>query len=1076
MGDTVDTVEFRLLGPVGIWRGGRPLGPATAHLRTVLAMLLVDAGRVVPTDAMTAALWGAGPPASARNAVQGYVSRLRRILATVPDADLSTSVRGYRLAVDRRLVDLHRFRDLVAEARAGGPAVAEGSLRSALALWRGPALVDTAGDWLSRVLAGTLEDERLAAMDDRAALDLQAARHDQAVADLSAVVAEHPLRERSVGLLMAALHGLGRRADALALFHRTRRRLVEELGIEPGEELHRVHKEILEPAPTPTGPPPVAVPRQLPADSAAFTGRDAELAALHALLPDAGQRPAGMTICVVSGAAGTGKTSLAVRFAHRVRDRFPDGQLFLDMRGFHTGLPMAPAEALPLSLAALGVAADQVPVSLDAQVALYRSTLADRRVLLVLDNVADADQVRPLLPGERDCLVLVTSRDRLGGLVAIDGAHRLTLDVLSPVDALAVLSRAAGPERAGDDPGAMAALTELCGHLPLALRIAGAQLADRPDLDIGRHVADLAAHGRTTRLRLDSDGSATVRGAFDLSYQTLPPTARRAFRLLSLVPAPAGMTTTAAAALTGLPAPEAERLIDALARLHLVKITAVGRLIYHDLLLHYATELAAEHDQPADRDAATLRLLHFYLHTADHAATVLFRPSLLRLPRDPAPAGVVPVEFAEQTDAREWVATEWTNLVAALDHAATSGRHRMVWQLADALRDFLQTQAPSAQGVHITRTGLAAARKAGYAQGESAMRLSLGVLRWRASDYPAVLAECEAASTLARRAGWLPGLSAALCNSGIALAQLGQSRRAIHRFERSLSIDREIGDRIGEAAVLMNLADAYEEVGDLTRAAGLVDLALALLRETGQHLGEAIAHGNLAAVRRQQGHLDTALDATNQALTISRTIGARHEEASALATLGLIHRDAGRFDEATAALDSSLDITRRVFDARLEALGHAGLATVQIGQRRFAEAAVSLDIALDVTDRTGHRRGKVEALLALSELSTAQGDHHRASQRATQAVELARSSGYTLATARAHSQLAAACLGMGQLTECLEHCRRALDTQRRAGQRLAHARTLLTIGHAYQRLGKPHLARARWAQARTQLAEIGAPE
>ena len=1067
----MEAVEFRLLGPVGIWHGGRSLGPTRSQVRTVLAMLLLDAGRVVPIDAVITALWGEDPPPSARNAVQGYVSRLRRILSAVPDAELSTSVRGYHLAVDRSLVDLHRFRELVAQARTGDTVNAGGSLRAALALWRGPALVDTAGAWLPAVVGATLEDERLAVVDAGAAVDLALGRHDEVAAELSAVIAEHPLRERSVSLLVAALHGMGRRADALELFHQTRRRLVDNLGIEPGEELRRVHKEVLESRPAPLAPPVVAaVPRQLPAASTAFTGRRAELAALHAGTHAGGQ------VWIVSGAAGVGKTSLAVRFGHEVRDLFPDGQLFLNLRGFHPGLPMRPAEALPLLLAALGVPPERMPVSLDAQVALYRSTIADRRVLLVLDNVADPHQVRPLLPGGPGSLVLVTSRDRLGGLVAIEGAHRLTLDVLPPADALALLTVAAGPARVGDDPRAAVALTELCGHLPLALRIAGAQLADRPDLAIGRHVAELAVRGRTIRLSVDGDSTATVRGAFDLSYQALSPAARRAFRLLGLVPAPAGLDAAAAAALTGLSVPDVEPLIDALARLHLVKVTTSGRVVYHDLLLQYAAELAAERDPPAERDAATLRLLHFYLHTTDHAATALIGRSRLRLPRDPAPPGIAPVGFAGQAPAREWIAAEWTNLVAALDHSAASALPRIVWQLADALRDFMQMQAPPAQGLHIARTGLAAAGEAGFPLGAAGMRLSLGFLRWRMADYQAMLEESETAADLALRARWQEGRAAALCNSGIALAHLGRTQGATHKLKLSLAIKREIGDRAGEATMLINLTAAYEQVGNLAMARECAELAVPLLRELGRRQEEAIAQENLGMVRRQQGHLDNARDSLHESLAISRTIGALHEEASALNTLGLVHRDAGRYDDAAAALTTSLDITRRSSDSRLESLARTSLASVHIRQGRFTDAAASLERVFDITERTGHHRGKVEALLALAELCGAEGDHHRAHQHATVAMDLARPAGYALASAQAHSRLAAASLGMDHLTECVEHCRRALNTQRRAGQRLAYARTLLTVGHAYHRLGKPHLARAQWRRARTELTEIGAPE
>ncbi|WP_243707194.1 BTAD domain-containing putative transcriptional regulator [Micromonospora sp. KC606] len=1014
------------------------------------------------------------------------MSRVRAALASVTDGSEPPSLvargGGYLLRVEPTQVDVHRFARLVQQARAATePTLRSTRLASALELWRGPALADAATGVVRQRLCGGLEELRFAANSDRIDAELDAGRHEGVIAELSRLTDEHPLRERLYGQLMVALYRSGRRGDALEVYRRARGVLLAELGLEPGPQLQAVHASVIADTVglgvdgaqrTPATP----VPRQLPADSAGFTGRASELAALQALSRAETAPPATVTVCVLTGAAGVGKTSLAVRFGHLVRDRFPDGQLFVDMRGFHTGPAMPAAEALPLLLTALGWAADQVPVSMDAQAALYRSVLAGRRVLLVLDNVAHVDQVRPLLPGDSGCLVVVTSRDRLSTLVALDSAHRITLEGLPPTDAIAVLARSAGSARVQADPTAVAELAKLCGHLPLALRIAAAQLADRPDLDLRRHVTELATQGRIAGLRVDGGGTATVRGALELSYQALSSEARRVFRLVSLVPAPAGLVTTAAAALTGLPVHAVESLIDALARLHLVKVTATGRVFCHDLLLQYAAELAAETDEPAERDAATVRLLHFYLHTANRAANVLIGRTRLQPSLDCAPAGVTAVEFVEQSDAREWVAAEWTNLIAALDHAVELKRHRLVWQLADALRGFMQMQAPPAQALRIVETGLAAARTAGDVFGEAAMRHSLGYLRWRMADYPAMIEEGDRVTALARRVQWAKGEAAGLANSGIALIQLGQTWSAIRRFNRSLAIDRKTGDRIGEGTMLNNLAAAYEQVGNLATAAECAELAVTILAEIGQHQGEAIAHENLAMVRRQQYHLDDALAALNRSLAISRAIGAYREEASALHTLGLVHRDAGRYDEATDALTTSLDLARRGFDTRVEGFAHTGLASVEIRQGRFADAAVSLEFAMDIADRTGHRPGKVEAVLTRAELHNAQGDHHGASQHATAAMDQARTSGYALAIAQAHSQLATASLGIGDLTACLAHCRQAQKAQQRYGQRLAYAQTLLTMGHAYHRLGNLRSARARWRQAQTRFTEFGAPE
>ncbi|WP_203862480.1 AfsR/SARP family transcriptional regulator [Plantactinospora mayteni] len=1082
--DAARRLSFAILGPFET-RVDNELVALTGRQRSVLAILLLNANRVVGVGQIADALWGDSLPAAPEARIRGLIAGLRRATDGAAADDLIvTRQPGYLVRVAPGELDLDHFQHEVDHAgraaRDEQPAQAIDRYDGALALWRGGALDGVDGAFVN-AHATRLEEQRLRVIEERAEAMLTVGRHAELVAELTRVVAEHPLREWSHAQLMLALYRSGRRGEALAVYRNLRTRLVEELGLEPAPRPQQLHARMLagdsglnwpeEPEPRPDPEPPDWVPaRQLPADPGSFVGHRAELDELDAVA-EGDQRMA-----LVVGAAGAGKTALAVHWARRSAHRFPDGQLFVDMRGFHTGPRMSPTEALPLLLVALGLAAKQIPINLDAQTALYRSTLAGRRVLVILDNVADADQVRPLLPGEPGCLVLVTSRDRLSGLVAMDGARRITLNVLSVAEAVDVLAHAPGRQRIDAERNAAVELARLCGNLPLALRIAGARLADRPHLGIRVHVEELAARGPITQLRVDGDGTATVRGAFDLSYRALPPGAKRLFRLLSLVPAPAGLTATAAAALTGLPGFKVEPLTDALARFHLVNVTADGRLICHDLLLEYAAQLAAGSDQPAELGTAIHRLLHFYLHTADRAATALLGQSRLRLQRDPLPEGTTPLEFAEQIHARKWIAAEWANLVAALDYAAESGRHRMVWHLANALRDFMPMQAPPTQGLHISETGLAAAQQAGDVLGEAAMWHNLGYLRWRTADYQAILNECGPAAALAERARWPQGQSAALINTGVALAQLGQTRQAIRRFGQALAIDRKLGDRIGEGSILINLTAAYEQTGDLSKAARSAELALPLLRETGQHQGQATAIENLAMVRREQGRIGDALRALDQSLTISRTIGARHEEASALTTLGLVHRDAGRHDDAIKALTTSLDITQRIADVRLESFTHNGLASVQIRLGHLDDAARSLGIALDITDRIGHHRGNVEALLTLSELHTAQDDHRRAHEQATRALGLAHTSGYLLLVARAHARLAAASLGTEDVAESLEHCRHALTTQRRAGQRLAYARTLLTMGHAYHRLGRPHLAQSRWRQAHTHFDEIGAPE
>lgn len=1075
-------VGFRILGPVEVSVDADSVSLSVKQ-RSLLAVLLLNANRVVATDRLAAAVWGESLPAAPDSRLRSVVSDLRRALAGAGTDLVITRRPGYVLQVGEGQLDLDAFTSGVDHAReaatSGRLDVAVARYDEALALWRGAALSGVSSPMID-THASRLEELRVRALEEHADAMLALGRHADVIAALGLLVAEHSLRERPHAQLMTALYGAGRRSEALDLYHALWRRLVEELGLEPTPELQRLQQQMLTgdpalgPAPRPSGQSPAhptaPLARQLPAVTARFVGRRDELDQLDALSagPD--------RLVLMVGAAGAGKTTLVLHWAHRSADSFPDGQFFVDMRGFHPGVRMSAAEALPLLLTALGVPAEKMPLSLDAQTAIYRSMLAGRRVLVVLDNVADGDQVRPLIPGDPGCLVLATSRDRLSGLVALEGAHRLTLDLLPSADAVELLVHAVGAGRLGDDRAAVLELAELCGRLPLALRIAAARLSDRADLGIRRQVEELAAHGRMTGLRLAGDDTAAVRGAFDLSYQALPSGAGRVFRLLGLVPAPAGLAVAGVAALAGVPVDEVEPHVDALARFHLVKVTPDSRVVCHDLLLEYAAELGAEHDRPEDRDVAVGRLLWSYVDTANRAALVLSGPPRLPVPRDPPPVGASPVELAVQAEARQWIAAEWPNVVAAVHFAAASGRDRLAWQLVHELRPLMRLQAPQTQWQSVAQTALAAAQRAGDLLGEVSMRHSLGTQRWRAAEYQAAIDEFEAAATIARRAGWREAQSVALCNIGVALLGLGQVRPAIRQLEQSLAIDRETGARTGEAAVLTNLASAYEQVGDLARAAQVAELALPLLHETGQHQGAAIAINNLAMVRRQQGHLCDALSALSECLTICRTIGAQHEEADALTTLGLVHRDTGRYEDAATSLTASLDIAQRLSDTRHQIFAHTSLASVQLRQGDLKAAAERLALALDIAHRTSHQRGKVEALLTRSTLDAMLNEHHRAHVHATQALNLARKSGYALAVAEAHSRLATACLGLDDLAVCLAHCRRALTAQRRAGQRLAQARTLLTMGYAHHRSGTARLAQSFWRQAHTLFDEIGAPE
>jgi tetratricopeptide (TPR) repeat protein len=806
-------------------------------------------------------------------------------------------------------------------------------------------------------------------------------RHSGLVADLRRLTTEHPLRERSHAQLMVALHQSGRRAEALEVFRTLRERLIDELGLEPAPELRELQQQILTeemPVPIPPARPPM---RHLPPALAQFVGRRAELDRLDALSTGSTR------LLIIAGAAGAGKTALAVHWAHEVERDYPDGQFYLDMRGFDTGSRVSAAEALPQLLSALGVAVETIPVSPDAQAGLYRSLLAERRMLLVLDNVSSPEQVRPILPGGPGCLVVVTSRDRLGGLVALDGAHRLTLDVLSPPEAHDLLARAVGAARLTSEPEAAADLARLCGYLPLALRIIAARLADQPHRTLGVHVQELASADRMAFLRIDDDARSSVRGAFDLSYRALPAAARRMFRLLGLVPTPGGLSSAAAAALAAVPIGEAEELLDKLARLHLVRPVTADRHACHDLLLEFAAELVTD-DPLAYRQAAVTRLLTFYLATVDQAGTLLTSQAVPRLPRTPVAEGAEPVEIADSEQARRWIHLEWDNLVAGLRHAAASGPRPMAWHLADALdgSSYLFPSISRPEWKAIVETALAAALAENDPHGEAAMRRHLGVIHWHMAEFPAAIEQHSRAARLFGETGWRQGELAALRGQGAALAQLGRMREAIDLFERALAVADDLNDLFGQVSNLNNLAAAWVELGDSDRAADYLVAALPLLEDSRYSGHEIGVYGTLGLIRYEQGQVDAAVEAFEQALATARALGDRRLEADSLVTMGAIHRDAGRYAAATETFTEVLDIARQNHHPLNEILALNGLASIDILRNHSCEAIERLHAAQHLIARTSYHLGHADTLVLLAEAHHSLGQHQDASANAELAL------------------------------------------------------------------------------------------
>ena len=621
-------MRLRLLGPVELSseKGTWPIGPP--QRRGVLAAVAADVGHAVPVDVVIDRVWGSVPPAGARSALYAHVARLRRVLTaaakdTGVQLDLTRGPAGYRLAAGPGVVDVDLFHDLAQRARIEQRLDQRaGLLDKAIGLWQGEPLAELEGEWADRQRAAWRQDFLEVLI--RWAYDEIEMRHaDVVIGRLAAEVAEHPLVEPLSAALMDSLGAAGRGAEGLIHYATTAQLLADQLGTFPGPELQRAHQALLQPhveAGPPSPLPPRTVPRQLPAEVSAFVGRDRESDALDARKPD----PAGSTpvLCLVSGTAGVGKTALTVRWAHRAAADFPDGQLYLDLRGYDADAPVAPSDAVSTFLGELGVSGANLPLDITARFARYRSILAEHRMLVLLDNAVSADQVRPLLPGRGPSMVIVTSRDRLPGLVARDGAHRLEIDLLTAAQGLGLLRAVLGA-RVDEDVSAAVSVVQRCGNLPLALRIACEWLLSRPEETIGGLADELAdeAH-RLDVLATDGDVRATVSTVFSWSYRQLTASTAATFRMLSHHPG-VDFPHDAVAALAAVPAAEARARLDALVRSHLLRRLAGNRFQLHDLLRAYARDRAAAEDSAEQQQAVRQRLAEYYVSTATLAADIV---------------------------------------------------------------------------------------------------------------------------------------------------------------------------------------------------------------------------------------------------------------------------------------------------------------------------------------------------------------------------------------------------------------------------------------------------------------------
>lgn len=861
---------FTVLGPVEVIVDEDPVPIGSPGARALLLLLVLYANQVVSIERIIDGLWGDDPPATARTIVHGYVSRLRRVLDTTSrsGAELLTRSPGYELRVDEARVDLFRARRLLDAAR-GQPSTRRADLlRSAAALWRGPVPVNPP----TEAVAIELGELRLVITEERIEADLELGRHAELVGELRNLVREHPFDEVLVGQLIRALYRSGQRADALETYRLFQRRVADELGIDPGPALRELHESLLhddptliQPPSTPAGPRatadrPAVVPAQLPPAASAFTGRDDELEWLGRLLADLDADAT--TVAVITGAAGVGKSALAITWGHRVVDRFPDGVLFARLRGFDPAQPPLTApDVLPRFLLALGVRAADLPEEQEEQVALYRSLLAARRVLVVLDDARDSEHVRPLLPGGSGSLVVVTSRRRLDGLVARSGARLLPLGTLAPGPASRLIADAAG---VSVTEAQAAELARLCDNLPLALRIVAARLAVQPTRTAEDLVLELRdEHTRLAALDLE-DADTSVRAALDVSYRGLHPAIGGAFRMLGLVPGPSA-DPYAVAALCGTDVPAARRRLRSLAEANLVGEVGNERYVMHDLVRLHARELAVGELSESDAEEALGRLLSYYLCACDQARRLLHPPRddldlTARYPRLALPVLVSPGQ------ALDWFDAEWPNLSALLRTTVAAQRHRDAWQLVLLTSHFLTTRSSYADWSYWATTGLRSARAVEDTEGEVLMLIVLATARSRYGHAAAALEDAQLALRLATEFGDQRHIYAALGNVGSCLYEQGRYREALGCDRESYDLARQSGDLMAQAHALNNMSQVERRLGEREAATGHVRAAVALFDEIGDIGYHQLARNNLIELCLELGRLDEAETLARQAL------------------------------------------------------------------------------------------------------------------------------------------------------------------------------------------------------------------
>ncbi|WP_051718115.1 AfsR/SARP family transcriptional regulator [Streptomyces megasporus] len=975
-------MEFRILlfGPVELRAGERRGASVSAKGRHVLAALAWDAGRAVHVDTLIRRVWDGTSPAGARGNLHTLVSRIRKAMRDLggPEApSLTGRAHAYTLEADPGTVDVRRYLDLVGRARAraesGDPHGALRLLDEASGLWRSEPLTGVYGLWAEQV-RGELARGSSAATVLRAGIDLRLGRYADAVPPLSALVERNPLDESLVELLALALYGSGRTAEATRLLHRARHRLVQDLGVEVGERLHRVQQgivnrippaELLPPAgpavvvpervPRPDHPPPDNLPPDIP-----WVGRRDEIDRIVAAATTA-VGPASRVVALeaIDGMAGVGKTSLAVHVAHRLSTHFPDGRVHLALRGYDPDRePRGPQDALAELLRLFGVPADRLPRTLEELTARWRTLMADRRAVVILDDAAGPEQVRPLLPGASPSLVLITGRRRLTGLA---GVRTLSLDVLPEPDAIELFRRRVGPERAPRDEE-IAEVVRLCGHLPLAVDIVASRFLARSSWTAADLVERLAGGGRLTEIR---DAHRGITGIFEFSYRSLTPVQRRVFRLSSLHTG-AEFGLCAAAALAGLSVEETDRVLEDLLNCHLLIEPSPHRYRMHDLLREYArTVVVAEEGRQAVQ-----RLLDHYLYTADIADRVVY-PHRTRMEIENGRWNTASARPAEAPDLRKWFVVEEANLLATLEYV---GAHRSPGEFAifsHVLAGFLETEGHWGVAEPPLRRAVEHWSALGDREAEAHALLDLGAVYIRTGVYEAAVECTERAARIGREIDAPEVEAEALHQFGITFWHSGRYMQALPHQQRVLAIRTRGRDRLQQARSLNAMGITLLHLGELEKSLECFQGAVSGFRSTGDLRGLYRALNNVGEAYRGMGETELAGKSYGEAFEVSLTAGNSIDRATLRMNLASIAQGSGSARDAYILYQEALSVFRGMGDKRNEAIAHNGIGGALRLMGRGEEAVSRHRTALDLARRIGAVNEEIQAL---RELALVEGD------------------------------------------------------------------------------------------------------